>query len=584
MLLSLALAAAALAVQSDEAAPPVAPLPELLDHAALEARLAGIAAAHPELATTLRVGRSRGGRAITALRLAAGEVAPGRPALLVVANVDGAHVWSSGLALWQVERLIERAEADARVRELLASTTLYVLPRAAPDAAEARFATPLDEVVATGSANDADRDGRVGEDGPSDVDGDGVVTWMRVPDPEGGWTADPTDARASVRADAARGQLATFDLVREGRDLDGDEQASEDPAHHGRVDENFAALWREHTPSAGLFPMEDPEARALADFVIERTDVAAVVTYGRLDNLVNAPESVDVGAPAVKRVPRAGWLKPDAERLAELARRRKAAGRASSAGEGGFEGSFPLWAYDHRGLWSVAVRPWDIPLDAKEPEDKPDESEAAAPTEGAETVAGDKDKDKDKRDKAEEPKPGDEAKRLIWCEAEGELARFHAWTPFEHPELGALEIGGWKPYARTEPPAAAAGELAEAELAFLLELAAALPRVRVAESLVRELGAGLFEVRCTLQNDSLLPLRSASAERTQTQRGVRVRLVLPEGGAIVAGRVEERVDELAGAGGRHELRWLAKGPFAGAALEVASDHAGTARVALEVTR
>jgi hypothetical protein len=129
-----------------------------------------------------------------------------------------------------------------------------------------------------------------------------------------------------------------------------------------------------------------------------------------------------------------------------------------------------------------------------------------------------------------------------------------------------------------------AGELAEAELAFLLELAAALPRVRVAESEARELGAGLFEVRCTLQNDSLLPLRSASAERTQTQRGVRVRLVLPEGGQIVAGRAEERVDALAGAGGRHELRWLAKGPFTGAALEVASDHAGSARVALEVTR
>lgn len=578
MLLSLALAAA-LAVAQDEAPPPAAPLPELLDHAALEARLVALAAAHPDLATTLRVGVSRGGRAITALRLATGEVGQGRPALLVVANVDGAHVWSSGLALWQIERLLERAASDARVAELLASTTLYVLPRAAPDAAEARFATPLDEVVATGAAGDLDRDGRIGEDGPSDVNGDGLVTWMRVPDPEGGWTADPTDARASIRAEAARGVLGAFRLVREGRDLDGDEEAAEDPPHAARVDLNFAALWREHTPSAGLFPMDEPEARALADFVIERSDVAAVVTYGRLDNLVQAPESVDVDAPSVKRVPRAGWLKPDAERLAELARRRKAAGRASSAGEGGFEGTFPLWAYDHRGLWSVAVRPWDIPLDAqtKTPE-QPAEGEvpAAEPDE--------MDKDKGKRDKAEEPKPSDEAKRLIWCDVEGESARFQAWTPFEHPELGALEIGGWRPHARSEPPPAVAGELAEAELAFLLELAASLPRVRVVESSARELGAGLVEVRCTLQNDALLPLRSASAARTQTPRGVRVRLLLPEGAAIVAGRAEERVDELAGAGGRAELRWLVKGIAEGAAIEVESEHAGRARVALEVSR
>lgn len=575
MLLSLALAAAAAAFQSDAAPSPAAPLPELVDHATLEARLAQLAAEHPELVTTLQLGRSRGGRAITALRVASGAVEPGRPALLVVANVDGAHVWSSGLALWQVERLLERAD-DERVARMLASTTLYVVPRVAPDAAEARFATPLAEVHATGAVFDVDRDGRVGEDGPADVDGDGVVGWMRVPDPEGGWRPDPTDARGAVKADGARGQRGSFTLVREGRDSDGDELASEDPPHDARVDENFAALWREHTPSAGQFPMDEPEARALADFLIEREDVAAVVTYGRLDNLVQAPDSVDVGAPPVKRVPRPGWLKPDAERLAELARRRKAAGTASSAGEGGVEGSFPLWAYDHRGLWSVAIRPWDIPLDAKKQEVEPAEGDAAA-AESTETPAP-----AEKRPKGEEEKPGDDAKRLIWCENEGELARFRDWTAFEHPELGPVEIGGWAPYARSEPPDAVAAELAEAELAFLLELADALARVEVVESSCTALGAGLVEVRCTLANDALLPLRSASAERTETQRAVRVRLELPEGCELVAGRAEERVAALDGAGGRAELRWLVRGPVTGGAIEVRTDHAGTARVALEV--
>ena len=61
MLLSLALVAAAAVVQSDEAASPAAPLPELLGHAELESRLAALAAAHPDLAATVHVGRSRGG-------------------------------------------------------------------------------------------------------------------------------------------------------------------------------------------------------------------------------------------------------------------------------------------------------------------------------------------------------------------------------------------------------------------------------------------------------------------------------------------------------------------------------------------
>lgn len=577
MLLSLALFASAAVVQSDAAASPAAPLPELLEHDALESRLAALAAAHPDLAKSLHVGRSRSGRAITALRLTVGDPPPGRPALLVVANLDGAHVWTSALALGQIERLLERAGDDERVRELLATTTLYFVPRAAPDAAQARFVAPLDEAVASGAPADLDRDGRTGEDGPSDVDGDGVVAWMRVPDPEGGWCADPTDARASIRAEAARGQAATFRLVREGRDGDGDEEVGEDPAHVARADQNFAAQWKEHTPAAGTFPMDEPEARALADFLIERKDVAAVLTYGRLDNLVNAPESVATDAPAVKRVPRAGWLKPDAERLAELARRRKSAGRASSAGEGDFEGTFPLWAYEHRGLWSLAIRSWDIPLDAK-PASGAEAPEASKPD------ADPSVSEPPKRDKSDEPKPGDEAKRLIWCDVESEGARFLPWTPFEHPELGPVEIGGWRPQARIEPPDAVAAELAQAELAFLSELAAALPRVNVAETSVRDLGAGLFEVRCTLANDSLLPLRSASADRTGTQRGLRVRLRLSVGARLVAGRAEERVESLAGAGGRTELRWLVQDFAPGTVLEVESDHAGSARADLEVTR
>jgi hypothetical protein len=79
-------------------------------------------------------------------------------------------------------------------------------------------------------------------------------------------------------------------------------------------------------------------------------------------------------------------------------------------------------------------------------------------------------------------------------------------------------------------------------------------------------------------------LRSASADRTGTVRGLRVRLRLNDGARLVAGRAEERVETLAGAGGRTELRWLVQDLAAGAALEVDSDHAGAARVELEVAR
>ncbi len=589
--------------QEAGSAPPQAevPPPALLDHAALSARLEELTAAHPDLAQKILLGRSRGGRDIVALRLASGEIAPGRPAILVVGNLEGPQVFSSALVLWQAERLLERAASDDKVRALLADTTLYLLPRANPDGAQARFSKPLSEAEATGRGVDDDRDGREGEDPPQDVDGDGVIAWMRVPDPEGTWIPDPTDARASIEADAKKGERGRFKLVREGRDLDGDERISEDGPADAVVNRNFASQWREHEAASGQFPMDEPEARALAEFVLGHHDVALVLAYGALDNLVEAPKTAkEAGSRGDDRIPPAGWLEADAALLAEIARRRKELVGEGTKGPAEAGGSFTGWAYDHRGLFALAVVPWDIPLEDKKDE-KGERGKDAAPEKGAEEKAesgvGEEAKEEPKAEaqeekgpaeqkgKKDEPKPSDEAKRLKWCDAQAEGARFHSWTSFQHPELGEVEIGGWMPYARVEPPAERADEIARLELDFLLTLGALLPRVALVETHARELSPGLVEVEAVVENAALLPVRSASARRTDTVRAARARLLLPEGATRVAGGRQELIGELAGSGGRRELRWLVSGSGVGAGgIEVDSDHAGRIQQRVEVER
>src|SRR5688572_9059643 len=160
--------------------PPARRAPELLDNAGLHARLEAIAKAHPECAALLPIGYSRSRSVIDVLRLSDGEPPKGRPAILLVANIDGPQAFSSAVALSHAENLAERfAENEPRIREFLSSTTLYVLPRANPDAAAGRFAKPMVELEASGWGVDNDRDRRQGEDPPSDVDGDGVIAWMR---------------------------------------------------------------------------------------------------------------------------------------------------------------------------------------------------------------------------------------------------------------------------------------------------------------------------------------------------------------------------------------------------------------------
>ncbi len=601
------------AAQAAEPAP--LPAPELLDHAALTARMRAIAGEHSDLATAIAVGHSRQGREILALRIASGELTPGRPAILVVANLEGPQVFSSALALWEIERLLERAKTDDAVRGLLESTTLYFVPRAHPDAAEARFKAPKSEVEATGQGADEDRDGQVGEDPPSDVDGDGEITWMRVPDPDGEWVADPKDARATIQADKKKGERGHWKLVREGRDLDKDEVASEDAPADAVVNENFPSGWKEHDPRAGLFPLDEPEARALADFVIAHHDIGLTLAYGALDNLVDAPKSVAGGGGGEGRrgprgVPEAGWIEDDASLLAELGRRRSETNGRKAKGKTAGPGSFTAWAYDHRGLVSLAAALWDIPAEKvekkpaegeakpKEGEEKP-KAEAEAPKEGAEAAkeAAPEPQARAGRGRrggggggtegeaSEAGKSSEEGNRLAWCDAQGDTTRFKAWASFEHPELGTVEIGGWRPFARIEPPAADAPKIAQGELDFLVSLGSVLPRLKIVEAKAKALADGLIEVTAALENDALLPLRSAAAERADTVRPAKVTLVLPEGATLVAGSRDTLVGTLKGAGGRRELRWLVAGERLGSVgLALETEGAGTAQLTVEVAR
>jgi hypothetical protein len=559
----------------DENAPRAGPLP-LLRHADLLARAREIASAHPDVARIVPVGASRAGRAIEALRIGGGD-APGKPAILVVANVEGPQVFTSALALHEADEIARRAASDGAVQAFLDRATLFVVPRANPDAAEAWFETPRSERRASGPGVDDDRDGRAGEDAPSDVDGDGLVTALRVEDPRGTWIEDPADARALVEADAAKGEVGKFRLWPEGRDLDRDEKVAEDAPLDAQVSANFAHEWRAHSAAAGRFPTDEPEARALADFVIVHPEIALVVVYGELDLLVEKPKSVAIDAPRQKLVPQPGVIEPDAKVLEELGKRYAELTGNKTKGTGDGAGSFPAWTYQHRGLWTLAIHAWDIPLDSKAKDaDKKAGGEATESEQGA-----------SKEGQGKKPRePSDDAKRLEWIDANSDEAwRFVPWRAFEHPELGRVEIGGFAPGARTVPPEAQRREIAEKELAFLLTLAGDLARISLDACSAKPLGGDVYEIEVALANRSRFALASASARRTDTVRPARVQIRLPEGARLLAGEPRTLVRELAGGGARRELRWLVQCADPGAiVIEADTDHAGIASARPEVKR
>ena len=503
-----------------------------------------------DLATRLAVGESRQGRRIEALRMAGGEASEPRPAVLIVGGLECAEAWNSGLVLGLARRLTEEYAQDEAVRDLLDSTTLYFIPRANPDACQARFEKPLAEKPATGPGGDEDRDARRGEDGPEDINGDGVIAWMRVPDPSGEWMADALDPRVLIPVEGHPTQR--WRLVPEGLDSDGDGKVAEDPPLDVEVDRNFPAGFEEHTPRAGAYATSEPESRALCDFVLAHPDIQMVLVYGSRDNLASVPEGVPDDAPDVQRLPPPPPRQSDAAILRELAQRYKKLTGDEGGERGDDSGTFARWCAEHRGLWTLAIDPWSIP-------DKEEAEDSGSKPAGEETSA---------------PRLSRQARHLAWLEARGVEAHL-GWEAFAHPTLGAVEIGGPRPYAESEPPPGQQDGLLQGQRDFLVSLGADLARLEIREASYRRLGGGLLEVRVTVGNGGRLPLFGVWARRTRTTRPARVELVLPEGGERLAGPPFERIEELDG-GAEKELRWLVKAsPPIGVRLE--SDHAGRER-------
>ena len=152
----------------------------------------------------------------------------------------------------------------------------------------------------------------------------------------------------------------------------------------------------------------------------------------------------------------------------------------------------------------------------------------------------------------------DEAKWLEYSDKECDGRGFVNWTPFEHPQLGAVEIGGWVPYFKTLPPTDFIDTITEKQTAFLIEIADRLPKVRLSAPVVEKLSNGLWEVKIAIVNDGWFPTGTAMAKKNKRARPFVVRLDVPNE-TIVSGRKVNLIWALDGKGTRKWYKWILQG-------------------------
>ena len=692
--------------------------PKYRDHAALTSALQALAGGHKLAARLSSIGKSRGGRDIWALEIAVpGGVAPEkRPALLIAAGFEGDHLAGTEIALAAARALLESAGSDAAIKDRLAASTVYVVPRVNPDGAEGFFA-PVKTGRRTNLApRDDDNDGRVDEDGPEDLNGDGLITVMRVKTAGGEYMIDPDEPRLMKRADPKKGESGAYRLFLEGTDNDGDGFINEDPPGGVDINRNFAHDYPYYKPDAGPHMVSEAESRALMDFVIARRNIAAVLTFGESDNLIVAPTSAGRLGPAREL---------DLFRFAEASvAGARTAGFIQTGGSLGRGGRFAMGEFslemlmgggggrqaqrqqtqaapsgrmmmpDRRPATAVASADYDYfkaasdkyieltgirqPLYVREPQGaffqygyfqfgvpsfstpgfglttadqggqrrmvmappgaapggpgaqdaRPTQQGGQASQAGHQVVQGGQEAAQTTQsghqasgagsatqvvvqgggqdimqmmqsgggafrfgqaqmgapgEAAQAMTPGIDRQVLRWMDAE-KIDGFVKWAAAKHPEFGEVEIGGFKPYAVTNPPAGKLAELGASHAKFALHLASLFPRVKVAGFEAVSHGGGLYRLKAEIENAGFWPTSLAQGQTARAVKPTMVQLGV-DPGAILSGSAKTSfLQTLAGSGSRAKYEWLIKGKT-GETIEllVRSEKGGsaTARVTLK---
>jgi hypothetical protein len=501
------------------------------NHAQLSQRLKTLESANTSLVKLQSLTKTEGGKNIWVLEIGSGDRAA-HPALAIVGGVEGSHLLGQELALGFAEKLLASAKTDS-IKKLLGSVTFYIFPSVSPDAAEQYFHKLKYERSANARATDDDRDGKMNEDPFEDMNADGQISWLRIEDVTGKWISHPADARVMIPANLEKGEQGKYILIREGIDNDKDNNFNEDAEGGIHFNKSLPYNFAYFTPGASDGPVTEPENRAVLDYLYDRFNVFALITFGPTNNLSD-PWKFDASK-NTGRVPQV-ILENDAipgKMAGELYKKTVTQKDAPTAGPQ--RGDFVQWAYFHYGRFSYSTPGWwppkfEMPKDSIEA----------------------------KKYKANEDKNA-EVDFLRWAEKEG-YTPFISWTKINHSDFPGknVEVGGFKPFVKTNPPFKLVDSLVIEHTKFILTLANKKPEVDIVNLKTEPLNNGLSRVTITIHNKGLFPTVTDVAKSNYWVKLVKVNVNVSSGQSLVSGHKITLLPTLKG-GEHQELTWLIQG-------------------------
>src|SRR5436190_2505924 len=501
-------------------------------YAELTELLHAFAREHPGLVSIEAIGKSHEGRDIWTVTVTNSATGPAsdKPAFWVDGNIHSTEVAASAASLYFLHTLVTQYGRDADVTRALDTRAFYICPRINPDGAEWALADHPKWVRSSTRAYPFDEEPDEGLS-VEDIDGDGRILQMRIEDPNGLWKSHPQQPGLMVRRDPVETGGTYYRIVPEGRydGFDGHTLKIKRPRHGLDLNRNFPASWRQEfeQQGAGPYPTSEPEIRAVVDFIVRHPNITAGTTFHTWSGVLLRPfehmSDDEMDAEDLWFYQAAGRKGTELTGYPAISVYHEFRYHPKSVIGGTFD-----WIYEHLGVFSWVVEIWSPMREAGITDYK--------------FIDWFRDHSTD-----------DDLKLIRWSDEKIDGLAHIPWRPFDHPQLGKVEIGGWNRFHAfgNPPPAFLEREVARFPK-WLVWQALTSPKLELVAAAAEPLGDGHWRVRLVVQNTGWLPSYvSKRALERKVVRGVIAEIALPDGATLASGKLREELGQIEGKAYKH---------------------------------
>jgi hypothetical protein len=464
-----------------------------LDHEEMGERLQLMERTWPEFLSLQSLGDSYGGREMWLMTINNPRTGPelSKAAMMIEANVHGNEIQGAEVTLYTIWYLMENYGRIDEVTRLVDERVFYLIPSVNPDGRD-YFLHGAGSGARTGHIPvDSDGDGLFDEDGPDDLNGNGIIEQIRKYVPgEGTHRLHEDDPRIMVRVGV--GEVGDWiQLGSEGLDNDGDGRVNEDPIGGYDPNRNYASDWQPNYIQGGSmdYPFQLPEARAINDFQMAHPNIAGFQSYHNSGGMI-------------LRGPGMAWYGdyPSQDirvydELAETGERILPYYNYLIIWQGLYtvHGGSIDWTNDGLGIVSFSNELWSRGQYFNSPLLQEQGQDPDSPISGQKS-------------------------RYFFDDLLELGDQYVEWAPFDHPTFGQVEIGGWNKLSGRVNPRFMSMELFHRNMAFTLYHADQMPMLSMGDATVERVSGDVFKVRLDITNDRAIPTITVKARQNKVVR------------------------------------------------------------------